>query len=228
MAFFVDLSRRIFYNGIIAVKEAPMTRDELFAVLNSVARGIAQTFGANCETLIQDLSTLQHPILAIYNGHVTGRSAGSTTSINDGAPASYDLDLQQLQSPHINMLAAEENRHIKSTTMPFFAEDGVLGLGINFDYTAFEQAEQAIKSLTAISGFLYDDLRQNQPLQIDSLFQEAAQHFDLPLCKADRLALMRQLHSNHFFEQHKAIPYLAEHLGVSRHTVYKDLKELTP
>lgn len=207
-----------------------MKKDELFAVLDGVARGVAQTFGGNCETLIQDLDTLKHPILSIYNGHVTGRSVGSTTSINDGAPASYDLDLQRLQSPHINMLAAEENKHIKSTTIPFFAEDGVLGLGINFDYTAFEQAEQAMKSLTAISGFLYDDLRRNQPLQIDSLFQEAAQNFDTPvqqLDKAQRLALLQRLKSNHFFEQHKAIPYLAERLGISRHTVYKNLKEIS-
>ena len=37
---------------------------------------------------------------------------------------------------------------------------------------------------------------------------------------------MRRLKSNHFFEQHKAVPYLAEQLNVSRHTLYKDLKAL--
>ena len=58
-----------------------MTKAELFTVLDSVAKGIADTFGSNCETLIHDLDVLEHPILAIYNGHVTGRKAGSTTSI---------------------------------------------------------------------------------------------------------------------------------------------------
>ena len=207
-----------------------MKKDELFAILDVVAKGIAETFGPNCETLIQDLTTLSHPILSIYNSQVTGRSVGSTTSINDGAPADYALELSRLQSPHINMLAAEDNRHMKSTTIPVFAEDGVLGLGINFDFTAFEQAEQAIKALTAINGFLYEDLRKNQPLQIDSLFQEAAAGFAKPmnaLTKEERLVLMTRLKSNHFFEQHKAIPYLAEQLGISRHTVYKDLKEIS-
>ena len=207
-----------------------MTKAELFSVLDSVAKGIADTFGSNCETLIHDLDVLEHPILAIYNGHVTGRKAGSTTSIKDGAPSDYDLDLQKLQSPHINMLAAEDNRHIKSTTIPVFAEDGVLGLGINFDFTVLEQAEQALRSLTAINGFLYEDLRRNQPLQIDSLFQEAAAGFAKPmnaLTKEERLVLMTRLKSNHFFEQHKAIPYLAEQLGISRHTVYKNLKEIS-
>lgn len=206
-----------------------MNKDELFAILDTVAKGVAETFGPSCETLIQDLTTLSHPILSIYNSQVTGRCVGSTTSINDGAPQDYALELSRLQSPHINMMAAEDNRHMKSTTIPFFAEDGVLGLGINFDYTAFEQAEQAIKALTAINGFLYEDLRRSQPLQIDSLFREAAQGLDKPLTalpRSERLVLMRRLKSNHFFEQHKAIPYLAEQLNVSRHTLYKDLKAL--
>lgn len=206
-----------------------MKKDELFAILDAVARGIAETFGPSCETLIQDLTTLSHPILSIYNSQVTGRCVGSTTSINDGAPQDYALELNLLQSPHINMLAVEGSRRMKSTTIPVFAEDGVLGLGINFDFTALEQAEQAIKALTAINGFLYEDLRKNQPLQIDSLFREASQGFDKPLdalLRQERLALLRRLKSNHFFEQHKAVPYLAEQLAVSRHTLYKDLKAL--
>lgn len=206
-----------------------MKKDELFTVLDAVAKGIADTFGPNCETLIHDLDTLSHPILAIYNGQVTGRTVGSTTSIKDGAPASYDLDLQKLQSSHINMLAAEDDKFLKSTTIPLFAEDGVLGLGINFDFTAFQQAEQAIKALTAFSGFLYEDLRLQQMPQIDSLFQEAIGGFDKApgeLSKQERLILLTRLSANHFFEQQKAIPYLSEQLGVSRYTIYKNLKEL--
>lgn len=206
-----------------------MKKDELFSVLDILAKGIAETFGTNCETLIHDLDTLEHPILAIYNGHVTGRSVGSTTSIKDGSPAAYDLDLKKLQSSHINMLAAEDNKYMKSTTIPVFAEDGVLGLGINFDFTALEQAEQAIKSLTAINGFLYEDLRLNQTPQIDSLFHDAAAGFEKPpsmLSKQERLQLLKRLSSNHFFEQQKAIPYLSEQLGVTRYTIYKNLKEI--
>jgi len=206
-----------------------MKKNEIFPILDTMAKAIADTFGPSCETLIQDLTTLAHPILAIYNGHVTGRSVGSKTSINDGAPAAYDLDLKQLQSPHINMLAAEGDRHLKSTTVPFFVEDGVLGLGINFDFTALEQAEQALKALTAIDGFLHEDLRRQQMPQIDTLFLEAAKGLDKPvdkLTKEERLGLLKRLSSNHFFEQQKAIPYLSEQLGVSRYTIYKNLKEI--
>ena len=47
-----------------------MTRKEAFNMLDQMARGIAEMFGSNCETIIHDLEDPHHPILAIYNGHV--------------------------------------------------------------------------------------------------------------------------------------------------------------
>lgn len=40
-------------------------------------KGLAETFGSNCEVVLHDFSDLQHSIIAIENGHVTGRSLGS-------------------------------------------------------------------------------------------------------------------------------------------------------
>ena len=58
-----------------------MEKQEMLALLTSMARGIAKTFGKNCETLIQDLDRADHPILAIFNGHVTGREVGSVEDV---------------------------------------------------------------------------------------------------------------------------------------------------
>ena len=52
-----------------------MTRNEAFSMLDRMAKGIAEMFGSNCETVIHDLSDPLHPVLAIYNGHVSGRTA---------------------------------------------------------------------------------------------------------------------------------------------------------
>ena len=43
-----------------------MTRKEAFNMLDQMARGIAEMFGSNCETIIHDLEDPHHPILAIY------------------------------------------------------------------------------------------------------------------------------------------------------------------
>ena len=44
-------------------------------------RGIAEMFGSSCETLVHDMGVPTHPILSIYNGHVSGREVGSTLDI---------------------------------------------------------------------------------------------------------------------------------------------------
>lgn len=205
-----------------------MKKNELFSILNTVAKGIADTFGPSCETLIQDLDTTDHAILAIYNGSVSGRSTGSRTDIL-GTTTDGSVGIEKLRQPHINMLAERDGQMIKSSTIPFSADDGVLGFGINFNYTDLARAEEAIRALCSINGYLSDDLRPNQTPQIDLLFQEASKNLPKPLTrlgKTDRQHLLSRLKLSHFFEQQRAIPYLAEQLGVSRYTIYKDLKEL--
>ena len=58
-----------------------MTRDQAFEFLDRTARGIAEMFGSSCETLVHDMGVPTHPILSIYNGHVSGRTVGSTLDI---------------------------------------------------------------------------------------------------------------------------------------------------
>lgn len=42
--------------------------------LKKAAEAIALMFGSNCETIVHDMSLPGHPILAIYNAGVSGRS----------------------------------------------------------------------------------------------------------------------------------------------------------
>ena len=50
-----------------------MNRDEMLNFLKNEARGISVMFGPNCETIVHDMTRPGHPILAIFNGTVTGR-----------------------------------------------------------------------------------------------------------------------------------------------------------
>ena len=58
-----------------------MKKDEAYDFLCKVAEGISLMFGPNCETIIHEMNGQRIKNLAVYNGHVTGRKAGSTTSI---------------------------------------------------------------------------------------------------------------------------------------------------
>ena len=58
-----------------------MEKDEVLDFLKRLAESIAVMFGDCCETLVHDMSVPGHPILAIYNGKVSGREIGSTQDI---------------------------------------------------------------------------------------------------------------------------------------------------
>ena len=79
-----------------------MTRDQAFEFLDRTARGIAEMFGSSCETLVHDMGVPTHPILSIYNGHVSGREVGSTMDIMG---IGLELDEQAATTDQVNLAA---------------------------------------------------------------------------------------------------------------------------
>ena len=59
-----------------------MKQENSLEMLVFVAHGIARQFGRNCEVCIHDLAVedLEHTIVFIINGHVTGRKTGDGAS----------------------------------------------------------------------------------------------------------------------------------------------------
>ena len=80
-----------------------MTRDQAFEFLDRTARGIAEMFGSSCETLVHDMGVPTHPILSIYNNHVSGRTVGSTQDILGTAKA---VDQEASKTDLVNLFAS--------------------------------------------------------------------------------------------------------------------------
>ena len=98
-----------------------MTREEAFDFLDRVARGIAEMFGSTCETLINDMSVPSHPILAIDNGHVSGRTVGSTVDI---LGSTRQLPESAMAADLVNLFATTPSgQQIKSSTFYLSGED---------------------------------------------------------------------------------------------------------
>lgn len=59
-----------------------MLKDRDFEALQKLAKGVAAQFGSDCEVVVHRLSadTMEHSIVAIENGHVTGRKVGDGPS----------------------------------------------------------------------------------------------------------------------------------------------------
>ena len=119
--------------------------------LLTLAKGIASQFGPNCEVVVHDLATNdpERSIVAIENGHVTGRKVG------DG-PSHVVLEAlrgnpEQLHDHLSYLTRTKDGKILKSTTIYIRDDDGApIGIfGINYDITLMLAMENAIKQFTA-------------------------------------------------------------------------------
>ena len=205
-----------------------MTRDQAFEFLDRAARGIAEMFGSSCETLVHDMGVPTHPILSIYNGHVSGREVGSTMDI---MCIGLELDEQAATTDQVNLAAVTpDGRQTKSSTFHMIGEDYNLALGINFDYTSLVFANRILADLMSAQADLRTALWQpGDSRQLADLFDQCVAALGKPLdalSKADRLKVIAMLRQRSAFSYRKSVPYVAGRLGVSRYTVYKYLDEL--
>ena len=204
-----------------------MTREEAFAFLDRLARGIAETFGSSCETLVQDLGIPPHPILSIYNSHVSGRSVGSTMDIMG---TTREIDVTDT-SDLVNLFASTPSgQQIKTSTFRLVGEDYILGLGIHFDFSSLVYANKILVDLMSANADLQSAFWREGDTGIAELFDECLATVGKPvsaLTKKDRLKIISLLDQKNAFSYRKSVPFVAKHLQVSRYTVYKYLGEVS-
>lgn len=202
-----------------------MTRDEAFSFLDRLARGIAEMFGVSCETVIHDFSIPSHPVIAIYNGHISERTLGSTMDLT-GLEQKVDFE-----GDVVNLLATTpRGQQVKSTTFSLRGEDYHLALGINYDFTPLAYANRALLDLMRTDVDFRSAVYQNRDTRISELFEQCADRIGKPvrdMNKADRLRIVELLSQQDAFSYRRAVPYVAAQLGVSRYTIYKYLDEVS-
>ncbi|MBN2794914.1 MAG: PAS domain-containing protein [Clostridia bacterium] len=194
-----------------------------------IVKGIAGTFGSNCEVVLHDFSDLKNSIVVIENGKVTGRDMSSSMT---------DFSLQQVkagktQKDIINYSGkGSDGRTIKSTTM-FIRDDSdkVIGcLCINFDATEFAIAKRALSELLDFgqeetkeepsSKKINEVLKEVVQAKIDDMGKPIAY-----LNKDEKVHIVNDLDAQGVFLIKGAIDYVADILCVSRYTIYNYLDE---
>ena len=205
-----------------------MNREDMLQFLKNEAKGIAAMLGPNCETIVHDMTRPGHPILAIYNGAVTGREIGSTADIF-GDIGDYDPSLYSNRDYLNQLVLTRDGRMIKSSTFNVSGGEFRFALGINIDMTGLMRAQQALSELTATSGELQETLMQDARSQLEELLRECVSAVGKELSemqKTDRMRIIRMLMKRRAFSYQKAVAIVAERLGVSRYTVYKYIHEM--
>lgn len=213
-----------------AARRSPARTAEQTALLSQIeqiAQGLAATFAPFCEVVVHDLLDPKHSILAIHN-NLSGRGVGDPTT-ELGLARIADPDYPQVIANYANQFA--DGRQAKSTSVGIKDASGnyIAALCLNVDLTQFRSLQSVVGQFTAITGEtgLSETL---DPAGTEAIRQRidqfAARLSTAPraLKAAERRALLRELKDSGSLEVRRAMEVVAQHLGVSRATVYGDVK----
>lgn len=219
-----------------AIQTAKVRRRDTFLIesLKKVVDGIAGTFGPRCEVVLHDLRNvrnLDHSIIKIENGHVTGRTVGGPISdrglkdVRSGAEEDLFINYPSV---------TKDGRLLKSSTIIFRDRRGkpVVSMCINFDITDIIGFNTAIQDTFAIS----EEPRRGEPPEVfgsdiaatlDEIANRAVRKIGkaIPSMTAkDRAEVVRQLDDGGYFLVKGAVKFLAGKLNVSKFTIYRYLE----
>ena len=192
-----------------------------------LARGLAAQFGSNCEIVIHDLESndVEHSIVAIENGYITGRKLG------DG-PSHIVLESLQNGAKHTHdklayLTKTKDGKILKSSTIYIRNSQGrIIGiLSINYDITKLTMIESALHSLITPVN------KEEKPKEIthsvndllDHLIEESVALVGKPVAlmnKEDKVTAIQFLNDSGAFLITKSGDKGANYFGISKYTLY--------
>ena len=196
-------------------------------MLKQIAAGIAAQFGSNCEVVVHDVSgkNMDHSIVYIENGHVSGRKVG-----DGGSHVVVEQMIQEDAQPedYLGYLTKSANgKVLKSSTMYIRNSKGkvVALLSINFDISALSMVDAAVRELV-----MPRDKTQAEPEKIvnvndllEDLIQQSVALVGKPVAmmnKEDKVRAIQFLNQNGAFLVTKSGDKVAKYFGISKYTLY--------
>lgn len=201
--------------------------------MKRLAHGLAAQFGADCEVVVHDLTreNYDNTIVAIENGHVTGRSLGDGPS---------RVALEAMRGGHAEdrlcyLTKSRDGRMLRSSTI-FVRDEGGKPTGIlalNYDMSKIQLAEQTLRSLicgvdethTAPSA-----IATNVNDLLDQLIEQSVELVGkaVPLMtKEDKMRAIQFLSDAGAFLITRSGDKISRFFGISKYTMYTyfDAKE---
>lgn len=201
-------------------------------LLKQVAAGLAKQFGPDCEIVIHDLKTkdLEHSVVYVENGHVTGRELGDGPS-NVVLKALKETHPENLQDRSGYLTRTADGRILKSSTFYIKDDDDSDELhyimGINYDITKLLTVEAAIHNLTTTEEEQEKEpapqITQNVNDLLDHLIEESVNLVGKPVAlmtKEDKVKAIQFLNDSGAFLITKSGDKVSNYFGISKYTLY--------
>ena len=195
--------------------------------LGQIAKAIAATFGSNCEVVVHDVSGKGNnsTIVAIENGHVTGRKVG------DGASQVALEQVLRADAQPADRLCyltrTPDGKILKSTTVFLRGKSGRVSaiLGINYDISGLLMTQAALQELTATAEKEHGEPQKivNVNDLLDELIEQSVKLVGKPVAlmnKDDKMKAIGFLNQSGAFLVTKSGDKIAKFFGISKYTLY--------
>ena len=194
--------------------------------MRQIASGIAAQFGPSCEVVVHDLSRHpDHSIVAIENGHVSGRKVG------DGASHVVIEQLRSQDSDPADHLAyltrTPDGKTLKSSSIYIRNSRGKVSaiLSINYDISKLLMVENAVSELISVQSPSQTEPEKivNISSLLDDLIAQSVTLVGKPVAlmtKDDKVRAIRFLNDSGAFLVTKSGDKVAKYFGISKYTLY--------
>lgn len=198
-----------------------------------LAKALSVQFGPNCEVVIHDLQSNDpdSSIVAIENGHVSGRKVGDGPShvvleaLNGGG----------IPEDRLSYLAkTADGKTLKSTTVYIRDEDQApIGIfSINYDITLMLAMEESLRQFTATApeetAEAPEPITQNVSDLLDELIEQSVKRVGKPVAlmtKEEKVRAIGFLNDTGAFLITKSGGRVCKYFGISKYTLYSYLEE---
>ena len=201
--------------------------------LKQISKMIAKEFGENCEVVLHDWSKdYDQTIVAIENGHVTGRKIGDSGSnlglLVMGKEKSEDSDYM-----YNYVTKTKDGKILRSSTAYLKGEDGeyMSALCVNYDITDLLKIEKTIQSISLSPTLLENEdselFANNVSEILDFLSIKCIEHIGKPvseMSKDDKVDAVSFFDSKGGFLISKSNEYIREFLDITKYALYQYLE----
>lgn len=206
--------------------------EHLLGEAERLAVAVGRMFPGLCEVVLHDLRRPEHAIRAIEN-NLSGRHVGDAAT-ELGLARIADPEYPSVLQNYPNQFA--DGRPVKSTSVGIKNSRGeyIAALCLNLDLSTLAPLTLTLSNLVTTEADADAPLETLRPRSARDLREVidrfAASRSTAPraLSRDAKLALVRQLHRDGFFESRGSAQTIADLLGVSRATVYNYARDDRP
>ncbi len=199
-----------------------------FEFLSRLAKALSVHFGKNCEVAVHDLTKdYEHTIVAIENGHITGRKIGDGASEVVIEAMRLGMDVEDKYN---YFTRTTDGRELKSSSIFVRDEKGkpTAILSINYDITDFKMSQVNINEFIGTVGDsgaekVADTIPNNVTELLDVLIEEAYQLIGKPvnmMTREDKVKAIRYLEQRGALLIKKSGDKISKFFDISKYTLY--------